>query len=114
MRPRQTWPAAPAFPSLTASLQLVLRGGDPLLLLGVGILEPIALAEHGFGHAEVGIELEGFAGHQGGDCRGSRPCVLIEQIALSLQIVIVSRGLIGAVVFQTRLLLRGEVAGAEP
>ena len=39
-------------------------GSGPLLLFGVGIFESVSFAEDGFGHAEVGIELEGFAGHE--------------------------------------------------
>src|SRR5271170_132707 len=81
----------------------VVAGGlsrrDPLLLLAIGILEPIAFAENGFGHAEVRIELKGFASHQGGII-----AILgfagVEQVALRLQVVLIGVGLVGAVIFQ--------------
>ena len=108
MRPRQTWPAAPALPSLTASLQ-ALCAGDPLLLFGVGILEPGAFAEDGFGHAEVGIEFQRLASHQ--DCVVDvlgLPAV-IEEVALRLEVVLVGGGVVGAVVFQGGFLFRAQL-----
>ena len=36
---------------------------NPLLLLGVRILEPVTFAQGSHGHAKVGIEFEGFTSH---------------------------------------------------
>jgi len=79
-----------ALPSLTASLQAVWLELS-IALLGVGNLKPIAFAEGGFGHSEVGIELEGFAGHQDGIV-AILGFACVEQVALRLEVVFVGGG----------------------
>ena len=92
-------------PELDGIVASALRGRDPLLLFGVVVLEPIAFAEDGFGHAEIGIELESVAAHQGCDVE-LLSFRVIQHIPLSLQIILVSFGVISAVIFQSGFFFR--------